>query len=125
MADCTAGCGSCCGSCGSCGGGGAVTLTQLELNLLQTFAETSFLPVGRTPSGLSPMLLADGESDSPQTGLALTDLKLKGLIRIDYDLPLSNFDYDRFPAYSVHGSAALTAYGQEVLELLEIQGIEA
>ena len=55
-------------------------------------------------------------------GLALLCLEKKGLISLDYDQPLGGCDYG---AYPLRGSFALTARGQRVLELLEIQGIQA
>ena len=47
-----------------------------------------------------------------------------GLFAGDYDLPLSNFDYAAYGENFLHGSAALTAAGQEAVEILELQGIE-
>jgi hypothetical protein len=51
-------------------------------------------------------------------------LKLKGLISIDYDLPLQNYDYSAYASFPIKGSMALTASGQAVLEALDIQGAE-
>ena len=125
MNDCIASCGDCCGSCGSCGAAGQyLSLSEAELSLLQRFAQTPFLPVAQSGTGLSPVLLDAPAGDRPQAGLTLMSMQLKGLVRIDYELPLSNFDYARFPEYTTRGSAALTAYGQEVLDLIEFQGIE-
>ena len=55
--------------------------------------------------------------------LILQVLEKKGLISIDYDAPLSGADMEKYSAYPVHGSMALTAGGQSVLETLETQGI--
>ena len=49
-------------------------------------------------------------------------MEKKGLISLDYDQPLRGCDYG---AYPVRGSFALTQRGQRVLELTEIQGVEA
>jgi hypothetical protein len=54
----------------------------------------------------------------------ITALQQKQLIRLDYDLPLSGFDYEVYGKYPAQGSMALTARGQQVIEQLEIQGIE-
>ena len=59
-----------------------------------------------------------------EDGGVLNALSMKGLIRLDYDQPLSNFDYAPYAAFPHHGSMALTARGQGVLDLLEIQGAE-
>ena len=48
----------------------------------------------------------------------------KGLLRLDYDIPLENFDYAAYRNYPLHGSMALTGHGQDILEQIEIQGIE-
>ena len=54
----------------------------------------------------------------------LRSLESKGLVSLDYHLPLSNFDYSAYAPWPLHGSAALTAAGQEALDSLEVQGIE-
>ena len=54
----------------------------------------------------------------------LRNLESKGLVSLDYHLPLSNFDYSAYAPWPLHGSAALTAAGQEALDSLEVQGIE-
>jgi hypothetical protein len=46
------------------------------------------------------------------------------LISIDYDLPLKGATGKTYETYPIRGSFALTARGQRVLELLEMQGIE-
>jgi hypothetical protein len=50
-------------------------------------------------------------------------LEKKGLVSIDYDAPLVGADMSAYKAYPVHGSIALTAGGQTVVEQLEKQGI--
>jgi hypothetical protein len=45
------------------------------------------------------------------------------LISIDYDMPLKGAYGDAYLPYPVRGSFALTAKGQEVAEILELQGI--
>jgi hypothetical protein len=56
--------------------------------------------------------------------LILQCLEKRGLISIDYDMPLKGAYGDAYAPYRVRGSFALTAKGQEILELLELQGIE-
>jgi hypothetical protein len=50
-------------------------------------------------------------------------LERKGLISIDYGAPIGNYPADLYAAWPVHGSAALTQRGQEVVETLQITGI--
>ena len=112
------GCGACCG--GSCGGcDGSLELTELELELLGQFAQTPFLPVARRWDSETPVYLADQK----EYGNAILLLQQKRLIRLDYDIPLLHFDYKGYEAYPCQGSMALTARGQEILELLEVHGL--
>ncbi len=115
------GCGRCCGSCGGCQPNNDLYLTEPELSLLQQFAQQPFWPVARRADDLNPVFLEGKDTSSDQAALQL--LAQKRLIRIDYDLPLSNFDYALYQAYPHKGSMALTALGIEVLELLDIQGV--
>ena len=50
-------------------------------------------------------------------------LEQKNLVSLDYDKPLRGFDERAYAAYPIRGSMALTQRGQQVLELMEIQGI--
>ena len=70
----------------------------------------------------TPVCLEEGAA-SPYSD-AILGLQLKRLIRVDYDLPLVNFDYAGADAYPCRGSMALTQRGQQVLALLEYQGAE-
>ena len=47
----------------------------------------------------------------------------KGLIEIDADEPLRGFSYGGYEKFQRHGCMALTARGQLVLDLMDIQGI--
>lgn len=115
-----------CGSCGGCGGcGGALELTEAEVALLRRFAQLPFLPAARRWDSEVPVCL---EEDIPggteACSAAILGLEQKGLIRLDYDMPLVNFDYKDYGQYPCRGSMALTARGQAAVELLEIQGVE-
>ena len=114
-------CGHACGSCGGCGGG-ALELTEQEVALLGRFAQIPFLPVARRWDSETPVYLEEGPAELCSD--AITGLQLKRLIRVDYDLPLVNFDYAAYGAYPCRGSMALTERGQAAVELLEIQGVE-
>ena len=115
-------CGSCCGNCGGCGG--AMELTAGEVRMLLKLAEIPFLPVARKMSDDIPVYLEDQDETAEQYSLLLQCLEKRGLISIDYDQPLAGFDAAAYAAYPIRGSFALTARGQQVVELLEIQGIE-
>ncbi|MBQ8390028.1 MAG: hypothetical protein IJX52_03520 [Oscillibacter sp.] len=115
--------GGCCGSCGSCGGR-ELWVTPGEVELLERFAQYAFLPVARKWDSETPVYLEDGAEKAVLWGDLLTAMQFKGLISIDYDMPLSGFDYAGYDAYPCRGSMALTAEGQRAVELLEIQGAE-
>ena len=117
MSDCKGGCGGCCGSCGGCGK--AMVLAQAEVDVLLQLAQIPFLPVARRADDDEPQCFEDGIS-----ALALQCLEKRGLISVDYDLPLKNCYSAAYDAYPIRGSIGLTARGQQVLEILEIQGIE-
>lgn len=117
MHDC-ASCGHGCGSCGGCDR--SLTLTQPELDMLRILAQIPFLSVARTAGDETPICLEDGlpQPISP----VLQVLEKKGLISLDFDCPLKNADLSRYAAYPILGSMALTVRGQQVIELLELQG---
>ncbi len=115
-------CGGCCSPHGGCGE--TLALTAEELAMLRRFAQIPFLPMaGKSPEE-APVFLEDGEALAEADGTALLGLAGKGLIRLDWDIPLSNFGYEAYKDYPFHGSMALTARGLAAVELLEIQGIE-
>ena len=118
---------SCSSGCGGCGGCGQTTLalTEGELVMLRQFAQAPFLPIGGKGALEEPVYLEESDRPAAEYGQILLSLKLKGLIRLDYDLPLRNFDYQEYRGCSHLGSAALTGMGQAALELLEIRGVEA
>ena len=79
--------------------------------------------IGKTPL-LELTHIEKEEGPAELYSAAITGLQLKRLIRVDYDLPLLNFDYAAYGAYPCRGSMALTERGQAAVELLEIQGAE-
>lgn len=121
------GCGTNCASCsGCCGGGcgGELFLTEIEVELLSRFAQIPFLPVGSRGDRKEPLYREESSHSEGDYTQNLLWLKLKGLITIDYDLPLTGFDYAAYPDCRLKGSMALTSAGQRTVELLEIQGLE-
>ena len=115
---------SCCsGNCGSCGGcARELLLSQPEIDMLNVLGQIPFLPVARKADDICPVYLEESERSVEEYSLVLQALEKKGLISLDYDKPLSGFDMAAYKAYPVHGSMALTARGQTVVDLLEKQG---
>ena len=122
------GCAHCSGSCGGCGGcsgcGGAMELTRGEIEMLLKLGQIPFLPVARKMGDENPVYLEDTEQTVEEYGLILLCLEKRGLISLDYDKPLKSFDDAAYAAYPIRGSFALTQRGQQVVELLEMQGVE-
>lgn len=115
---------SCNGNCGSCGGcAKELTLTPGEVAILEKLGQIPFLPVARKADGETPLYLEDTDYAREDYGLILLCLEKKNLIDIDWRAPLSGFDYGAYAGHPIHGSIALTARGQQVLELLSLQGI--
>ena len=109
---------SCNGSCGGCSGcGRALELTKPELDFLASLGEIPFQPLVRLLGEDRPIYPGRGE----ETTRVLLLLERKGLVSLDYDKPLAGFPY---PDYPIRGSVALTLRGQQVLELMDYQGIQ-
>ncbi|MBQ8797246.1 MAG: hypothetical protein IJZ56_03525 [Oscillospiraceae bacterium] len=115
---------NCSGNCGNCGGcAKELVLTQKEVDMLYTLGQFPFLPVARKADDMTPIYLEDDACSREEYSLILQVLEKKALISIDYDKPLAGADMSAYKGYPVHGSFALTARGQSVLEMLDIQGI--
>lgn len=121
MPECTHDCGHC-GNCGKCGN--CLTLNEAELYLLQKLGEVPFLPVARRADSTDPIYLEDQNYPVEEYSLILQSLEKKGLITLDYDIPIKGFQSQRYNSYPILGSFALSARGQQVLELIELQGIQ-
>ena len=116
-----AGCGGNCSSCGGCAK--ELLLTGGEVDILQKLGQIPFLPVARRADDMIPVYLEDDVHTREEYSLILQVLEKKALIDIDYAQPLKGFDMSAYKGLPVHGSFALTARGQQVLEMLEIQGL--
>ena len=116
------GCDHNCASCGGCGK--SLSLTEAEIEMLQMLAQIPFLPVARRADSMTPVYLEDEKHTKEEYSLILECLEKKRLISLDFDKPLCGFDDGAYRAYPIRGSMALTARGQTVVELLELQGIE-
>lgn len=102
----------------------SLELTAPEIEFLQLLGQYAFLPVGRKNDDPAPIYPLDGGYAPEDYTRIIALLERKGLVSLDYSHPLKGFEspaYDRFPQ---RGSIALTARGQSVLELMEIQGVE-
>ena len=114
---------NCNGNCASCSGcARELVLTEKEIAFLQELGQIPFLPVARKMGDLTPVYLEEGLDKAEEYSLLLQVLEKKGLISLDFDQPLKN--HTPSPGYPIHGSMALTAKGQYVLQLLELQGAE-
>ena len=116
------GCNHNCASCSGCGK--SLSLTAQEVEMLHTLAQIPFLPVARRADSETPVYLEDDKHTKEEYSLILECLEKKGLISLDFDKPLQGFYDGAYRAYPIRGSMALTARGQSVVELLELQGIE-
>ena len=122
MANCGGSCGGNCASCGGCAR--ELTLTEMEVDFLLKFAQIPFLPVARRMDDDVPVYLEDAAYSQEEYSLILQVLEQKNLVSLDYDQPLAGSYGDGYAAYPVKGSAALTARGQTVVEMLEISGLQ-
>ncbi len=108
----------CNGNCGSCSGcGKELELTEKEMEVLKELGQIPFLPVMRKPDDPTPVYPG---RETEEMSLILQCLEKKSLISLDFDKPLQGFAYKGYP---IHGSFSLTQRGQQVLELMEYQGI--
>lgn len=118
---------SCSGDCGKCGGCGGcareLVLTGSEVDMLHLLGQIPFLPIARRADSMDPVYLESEEKSPEECSLILQCMEKKGLITLDFDRPLKAFDDSAYAAYPIRGSMALTARGQAVLEMLELQGI--
>lgn len=121
---CSGNCASC-GGCGSCGGcAKELVLSEPEIRMLCTLGQIPFLPIARRADDMTPVYLEETEYSAKEYSLILECLEKKELVSLDYDKPLSGFDMAAYRGFPVHGSMALTARGQKVLELIELQGVQ-
>ena len=120
MADCKSCTGGCCESCGGCKGD--LLLSEGEIALLKALGQYSLLPVARKADDMTPVYREETDYSESEYSIFITLLEKKQLIYLDYT-PLSGANMGQYADFPVHGSMALTRRGQQVLELLEIQGI--
>ena len=90
--------------------------------MLEKLSQIPFLPIARRVDDTTPIYLEDEDFIREEYSLILQLLEKKHLITLDFDKPLKN--HTPSSAYPIHGSMALTARGQSVIELLELQGAQ-
>lgn len=121
MHNCSHACGNCdhCEKCGNC-----LTLNEAELYLLRKLGEIPFLPVARRSDSTDPIYLEDQNYSTEEYSAVLLSLEKKGLITLDYDIPIKGLQSQHYGSYPLVGSFALSNRGQHVLEILDLQGIQ-
>lgn len=119
--DCN-GCGQSSG-CGLCCGRRELFLSPIECEILRKFAEIPFLPVGFSGNSAVPFCM-DFEGMEGEYSNALLVLEQKMLISIDAGIPLEGFDYSDYSDCPIHGSMALTGYGQMILDQIDCRSME-
>ena len=116
------GCNNCSGNCEHCGGcAGHLVVSKVEWELMDLLAQIPFLPVARSAGDPRPVYFPE-EDNGEDYSLILTCLEKKGLITLDYDIPVVGEWDSRYDAYPIRGSMALTLRGQQVLDLVDKQG---
>ena len=114
----------CSGNCADCGGcARELVLTPWEIEMLKKLGQIPFLPVARKMGDFEPVYLEDQDHTPEEYSLILQTLEKKGLISLDFAVKIKGFDDAAYRAFPIRGSMALTQRGQQVLELMEIQGI--
>ena len=115
---------ACNGNCGNCGGcARELVLTAWEVEMLRKLGQIPFLPVARNMGDLNPVFLEDSDHSVEEYSLILQTMEKKGLISLDFAEKIRGFDDAAYSAYPIRGSMALTMRGQQVLELIELQGL--
>ena len=115
---------ACNGNCGACGGcARELVLTPWEVEMLRKLGQIPFLPVARNMGDLDPVYLEDEDHTQAEYCLILQTMEKKGLISLDFSEKIKGFDDSRYASYPIRGSMALTLRGQQVLEMIELQGI--
>lgn len=115
----------CSGNCEGCGGcAGQLVLSQPEIDLLMKLGQIPFLPIARSAADPKPVYLEDQDQTPEQYSLILICLEKKGLISLDFDMPLPGCGGEKYAQYPIWGSMALTKRGQDALDVLEKQGAE-
>ena len=92
--------------------------------MLQQLGQIPFLPVARRADSMTPIYLEEGDLSPEQYSKVLQCLEKRGLISIDYDRPLKDGYRSAYDKYPIKGSVTMTAGGHQVLEIIEIKGVQ-
>lgn len=111
-----------CSSCSGCAG--VLELTEGEIEMLQALGQFAFLPIARKADDMVPVYLEESSRPAEEWSLILQVLEQKHLVSLDYDKPLSNFSDPKYASFPVKGSVALTERGQNIVKMMEIDGIQ-
>ncbi|MEQ2759340.1 hypothetical protein AAAT95_13270 [Hominifimenecus microfluidus] len=73
-----------------------------------------------------PVYFPDASSDVSATSAddisaGLYALEAKQIISVDENIPIAGYDYSIYHDFPLHGSMALTAFGQDILDSLIYQ----
>lgn len=111
----------CCagGGCGTCCRG-VLKLDKTEADLLRKLSQLAFLPLAFTPEK-QPVFYDQSLAPPEALSEAIAALLQKGLITAD-DRLLLNYAYEEYAGFAHRGSMALTTAGQDLAELLDING---
>ena len=109
-------CGGNCGDCGGCSGcGSSLELSRGEVAFLEKLGQIPFLPLSFTGKNGAPVYGEDRDFSEEEYSLIIQLLEKKGLVSIEHK-PLAGSNGQ--------GSVGLTERGQQVLEIIQIQGIQ-
>ena len=117
------GCDHNCASCSGCAG--VLELTDGEIQMLEELGQFAFLPIARKADDFVPIYLEAADRTPEEYSLILQVLEQKRLVTLDYDQPLAGAYGPQYAPYPVKGSVALTVRGQNVVKMLEIEGIRS
>lgn len=110
------------GGCAACGA--ALELTREEICLLRELAVYAFLPVARRPDDMTPFYPEGADMPQALYTAVMEHLQRKGLIDLDYDAPIGSYSATGYACLPIHGSMALTERGQQVVDALDILGLQ-
>jgi len=120
MHDCKSCTGGCCENCSGCGA--ELLLSKGELDLLTALGQYSFLPIARKADDMTPIYREEQAYTQEEYSLFIQLLEKKQLIYLDYT-PLKGTNMSHYAEFPVHGSMGLTKRGLDVLEMLDLQGV--
>ena len=95
---------------------------RTNLKCWRSLINIPFLPVA-SDEGNNPVYRENNTKSETDYALVLSTMQKKGLIQINYDIPLLNYKYRNYHDCECLGSMALTTLGRYVIDQIENQGI--